>query len=578
MDPCFRDGRRSVFILLTSLLFALLRASPAFGAPKDAAAVKLAEEAIDTDYLATNFAEAEKKLRRAVAMCGATDCTPKVRARVQRDLGVVLIAGLNRQDDGKKAFAEALAADPDVTLDKALTTPEIERIFRAVKAGGAAGAKAGGPAGTPARTAERAAGDMMHTPPVEQTVLTPVPIYVEVPEDVTPAKVVVRYKAFGQVEWKTLELRRLGKGFGGEVPCQDVGSSTGDFLYFVQATDQVGDVVATSGSRASPHKVAIKNMIGIDPPHLPGVVPPNKCVDTVDCPPGLPGCPAGKAPAGKGWGATCEQDGECNEGLTCKNGVCESGEKSDAEEPPSSGRLCDTTTECDPGEICTTAKVCEREARRRKRVWLSLNLGQDLSFLASQPNVCGSPLKLPPSQYKCIDRDGYNYEGIPEASGPGRGNAINGGVHLPSPRIMAGVDVLVADNVTLGARLGYVFGVAPGRPMGHLHAELRAAFWFGKDPFAREGFRPYLVVAGGLAEIDDKLEVGVVETDLSKGIYPRQNLTVWRRTGGGFAGGGGGVMIPLAAGHALLGEVKLQALFPDFGLALAPSIGYALGL
>ena len=90
--------------------------------------------------------------------------------------------------------------------------------------------------------------------------------------------------------------------------------------------------------------------------------------------------------------------------------------------------------------------------------------------------------------------------------------------------------------------------------------------------------RPYLVVGGGLAEIDDKLEVPILETDLSKGIYPSQTLTAWRHTGGGFAGGGGGVLIPFGAAHGLMAEIKLQTLFPDFGLAMAPSIGYALGL
>jgi len=44
-------------------------------APKDAAANKLADDAIQGDYLATNFAEAEKKLRKAVALCGTDACS-----------------------------------------------------------------------------------------------------------------------------------------------------------------------------------------------------------------------------------------------------------------------------------------------------------------------------------------------------------------------------------------------------------------------------------------------------------------------------------------------------------------------
>jgi hypothetical protein len=83
---------------------------------------------------------------------------------VQRDLGVVLIMGLGRLDDGKKAFAEALKADPDVGLEKALTTPEIEQAFRAAKGNVGTAAAAPGAAASSASPA----GDMVHTPAVEQ--------------------------------------------------------------------------------------------------------------------------------------------------------------------------------------------------------------------------------------------------------------------------------------------------------------------------------------------------------------------------------------------------------------------------
>jgi hypothetical protein len=550
-------------------------------APKDDAATKLADQAINTDYLATDFTEAERKLRIAAEMCGAAACSPRVRARVQRDLGVVLIAGLNRLDDGKKALVEALKADPDIGLEKALTTPEIEQIFRAAKMGGNVPAPAAKPvvaATTPAPVAASAAGDMIHTPPSEQKALTPVPIYVELPAGIAAVKVVARYKPYGTSDWKTLELRRLGPGFGAEVPCRDVGSTTGDFAYFVQATDAAGDVVSMSGSRAAPNKVPIKNALSGPPPHLPGVVPPTSCSDSADCPPGLPGCPTGKSVAPKAWGASCEHDSECSQGLWCKDGVCDNGEK-DAAEPTSSGKLCDSITACDPGETCTTDKVCRRDdtAQKPKKAWLSLNLGQDVSFLGSQSDVCGSPQGLSAPQYTCIDQDGFAYRGVPEPGGPGTGNAVHGGQHLATTRITAGLDLLIADNVTLGTRLGYAFGVAPGRALSHFHGEARASFWFGKAPFAGQRFRPFIVVVGGVAAIDDKIEVPIFETDLRKGLYDKQTLTAWRHAGGVFAGGGGGVLIPLGTGQGMSAELKVQALFPEVVIAMAPSLGYALG-
>jgi hypothetical protein len=203
-------------------------------------------------------------------------------------LAVVLVVGLGRAEDAKKAFAEAFQADPAIKLEKALTTPEVERVFVAAKSAGSSNAPS--PSASPQPAATAPAGDMIHTPPPEQTTLTAVPVYVELPNGVSAAKVVVRYRAFGTSEWKTLALRRLGSGYGGEIACLDVGSTTGDLLYFVQATDAGGDVVALSGTRSTPHKVVIKNTITGPAPQLPGARPPAKCADSADCPPGFPGC------------------------------------------------------------------------------------------------------------------------------------------------------------------------------------------------------------------------------------------------------------------------------------------------
>jgi hypothetical protein len=142
------------------------------------------------------------------------------------------------------------------------------------------------------------------------------------------------------------------------------------------------------------------------------------------------------------------------------------------------------------------------------------------------------------------------------------------------------VELLVGDNVTLGARLGYVHGTAAGRSLSVFHGEARVAFWFGREPFSRRRVRPFLVIAGGLGEIDDKFSVPVIESDLSKGKYPpTHTLTVWRQSGSAFAGGGVGMMIPTGgAGQGITAEMRVVALFPDSGVAMTPSIGYALGL
>jgi hypothetical protein len=532
---------------------------PAIAAGKDAAAIKLAEDAINNDYLATNFAEAEKKLRRATTLCGATGCTPQTRARIFRDLGVVLVAGMNRVPDGRAAFAEAIKIDPGTALEKDLTTPEVEQAFQAAK-GSAAGTSGKGASG---------AGDIVHTPPSEQAVLTPVPLYLELPEGVKAAKVIARYRPFGAPEWKTLELRKTGDGYGGEIPCLDIGSTSGDLAYYLQATDAGGDIVATSGTRTSPHKVAIKTEIASEPPHLPGRSAPAACRDAADCPPGLPGCPARRI-AGKAQGANCDQDAECGPGLACTAGTCQVGDKSSTE---AVATRCETDSDCESGEKCSSANLCERP-HAQKKTWLSLSLQQDFVVSGEQRDICRLGHD---AQFVCTDQDGFIYSGSPRTDG---GDTIKSSTARSTIRLLVGVDRVVGTNTSLGLRAGYAFNVAEPASISAVHGEVRFAYWFGSSPFQRRGLRPYVGAAAGLASMDVKFAVPIREqVPKPEAFLPEtQTLSVFRKSGPGFAGLLGGVMIPFGADHGLLVEVQANLLFPYSGFGISPRVGYTLGL
>src|SRR5947209_5388130 len=97
------DRRRLAFILTCYLVLVPRRA---FGAPRDGAATRLANEALQDDYLSLRFGEAVKKLQRAITLCQPSACSADVLARLHRDLGVVLVAGLNRPADGTREFRE----------------------------------------------------------------------------------------------------------------------------------------------------------------------------------------------------------------------------------------------------------------------------------------------------------------------------------------------------------------------------------------------------------------------------------------------------------------------------------------
>jgi hypothetical protein len=109
----------------------------ALGAAHDADAAKLREAAIYSDYLATDFASAEKKLTQALALCEKpVDCSSATRARLRCDLGVVEFAS-QKIADGRAQFALAVKEDPNIELDGDLTTPELQKELGAAKANGA---------------------------------------------------------------------------------------------------------------------------------------------------------------------------------------------------------------------------------------------------------------------------------------------------------------------------------------------------------------------------------------------------------------------------------------------------------
>ena len=152
---------QSAVAFLASGCAIVLVARAVLAAPGDAPATKLRNDAIDNDYLATNYASAEAKLKSALALCKSpADCSPPIRARLLCDLGVVQFM-LKRVEEGRAQFAAALEADPTLTLDPDLATPDLQREFGAVK-GGTARAAGSGSAGSSPPAAPVPAGDTAH--------------------------------------------------------------------------------------------------------------------------------------------------------------------------------------------------------------------------------------------------------------------------------------------------------------------------------------------------------------------------------------------------------------------------------
>jgi hypothetical protein len=229
-----------------------------------------------------------------------------------------------------------------------------------------------------------------------------------------------------------------------------------------------------------------------------------------------------------------------------------------------------------------------------KKLWISASIQPDMGFVNSQDDVCGSPDVDAPQSFRCLQSDDTDYLGVPESGtvGEKRGNAVKGGPHLSTIRALVGIDYLLAKNISIGGRLGYASGTMPGRSISAFHLEARVTYWLGKNPFKKTAVRPYVSAMGGLAEIDDKFTVTIRECQPAPGsqcakvradlgapsdLPAQQDLTVWHKAGGSFAGLAGGVMIPVGSKQGVMAELKVQGLFPNAGFAVSPSVGYAFG-
>jgi hypothetical protein len=543
-------------------MLTLFGAAPALAAaPKDDVATKLDEDAIDNDYLAMKFPDADRKLRQAIAICGRTGCSPGIIAQLHRDLGIVYVV-TKRVDDGKSQFAQALQFDASTAIPKELTTPEISAAFTSVaEKNAAAKAPAAPEAPRPRKPPPPPMSeDIHHTPPEEQTLLTAVPLFAEVSEGLSPTRVVVRYKAYGAPDWKTTDMKKLRRGYGVEIPCVEVGGTPGDFKYYIQAIGSDGEVLGAMGSKSSPLRVPINEQIVADPPHLPGRRPPAQCSPSTagDCPPEFPGCKLNRG----GTGRPCKGDGDCPSG-TCNANRCV------VDEGASGKQKCETDHECRAGYVCKSG-WCEGNPKKN---WIALAAQQDFLILPAAQDVC-----LNGTAYACMQSNGTYYEpNRPNVTAEGVDDQVKAGLALATTRFLLAYDRVMTANLSLGGRIGYAFGGGPDSRSGSaflpVHVEARGSIWFGTDPFLKVGVRPYLVLSLGVAQIDAAVSVNVVELNGQSGP-----LIAWKRSGVLFGSGGLGIFYALGRNTGFYGEVRGQRMFPNVGTAIPIQIGYAVGI
>lgn len=558
-----------VAISFVLAMFVSPRVALAQNAKVEKEARALQKKAMEEDYLGTEFAAAQQKLDKAINACGTDKCSAQQRAQLRRDLGVVLIGGQIDKDKGQAAFIEAFKLDPAVTLDPDLKTKELEAAFEAArkKASGAPGETKS--AGGTTASGGAVAGDFTHTPVTEGKIRTPVPVYVEYAGSENIVKVLVRYKGFGMSEFKPLELKKTGTGWGGYVPCGDV--QQGNLQYYVQGFNDQNDPVATAGDRNNTYKVAIKREIAGQPAALPGQPAPTQCLDAGDCPPGFP---CQKELVGQKSGGGKDEGAECDESSECKSNECKANK-------------------------CTAPSEEESSKSDQPKYWLGVSVTYGFTLLKQGSDVCkldGNPTSstylqpLSSPAYYCMD-GGNDYPSRAPGSDQngnlqtGKAGSIDGGFSPGNFRALVTFDYSLRPNYMVGLRLGVVAGnTYPGAEaqkdakandvLSHFHAEARFSYLFGAKPL--EQTTGYLFLGGGVSQFTGSVDVPVAETNANG----QKTVTAYLIGGPAFVTFGGGARIVTSKKSAILIGPRIDlaigyvGVMPVFGL----EAGFQFGL
>jgi hypothetical protein len=507
---------RLALAVLASLLLSTFAAT---AQDAEARARDLNRDAMDEDYLATNFTVAIGKLEKALAACGKDKCSKDLIAKIHGNIGTVYAAGLSRHDAAVAAFKEMLRIDPAQTPNSAYVTGDVQKAFDEAKA-----------AMGPARPPQRAVGVLVEKPWPEQATYHPVPVYVELPQGAEATRVVVRYKPPAQTEWKELTLQKHQAGWGGYIPCPAV-EKKGELVYFTTAFDQNLDRIASAGSAERPRKVQLKTGISGRQPSLPQAVPPTPCPRPEER-------------------LSCETDDDCPGGDVCRELACVTPEPTSPE---------------------------DEEAAKRKLNWLSIGFSPDLVLVSQTDDAC-SPSVQDDGKYSCFYAGGVPFDEQPLPSGSS--NSVSGGVGTGSMRVLVGYDRVLGQRMTVGLRLGFAFLGYPERKDGKtftpFHAEGRFAYHLLKDPFADKGVRPYLFAGGGYAEVAGRVSTKVVFDD--GGTEQSKTVDVFQRAGNFFGGLGGGIQYAVSPQAAMVVELGGRVMFPEQAFVIAPKLGFAYGL
>lgn len=448
--------------------------------------------------------QAQGLLNQALEAAERGHVTGSPLARTYMNLGIVSIGGMGDNGAGLQYFTQAIQADRNVALDPLTSTPDIQTVFTMATQRARSGATTAPPVETPPPAA--GGSDLPHTPASEQLQQTALPVFIEVPNN--PAHVYLYYRATGMREFRRVEMERVGRGYGVEVPCNEVFAGT--VAYYIVAFARDGNPLGFAGSQSAPIEVNIVTSRTTSAPALPGRAPPEQCREE-ECPPGMPCANAsgGGSSGRRGMGESCSSDSECNSG-NCEDDLCASG---------SGGGSGD-----EPGES-TTSSAPAFFARVSGTAGLSfIGTNSAIGVDRTPCLISGDEACEPDANYPALDAadpttwQQYGYE-LCDPADPGSpacfyvkngGVVANGGIRIDVGYYL--VDFLA---ITAGAR------IQPSSGQGALSlAVINLGVEFQLTPPVEQGFHVHAHL---------RFNVGQIQVFLSRG--PNSEFAPWGTTG-----------------------------------------------
>jgi hypothetical protein len=205
---------------------------------------------------------------------------------------------------------------------------------------------------------------------------------------------------------------------------------------------------------------------------------------------------------------------------------------------------------------------------------LSLVAAADLAFMPATSSVCSGAQ----ANWSCFDGSGNPYTGTPQPNMDN--NNAKPGLEFSTVRLAVAYDREITSRLGLGLRLGWAFNGGPTPPGGSaflpIHVEARATYTLPGFRVWKVPLTPFAFLSGGMAEVDTRVTVAVVEVPCSVDYSPRcaRWLSAWHRAGFGFAGLGMGVRYALGDQGDLVADLRSSLTFGVPTFVATPELGY----